>query len=271
MQALEITSQIGCPNRCGYCPQNTLIAAYGDKEKELSFDVFRVVIDKLPDAVEVCFAGFAEPFLHPQIIDMIEYAAKSGKNIWVNTTLVGFKKKDIKRLEKIEFKQFAIHLPVKKTKYDNPHKHIRVNERYLKKVEAVAKSAINKRQWRIHKVNSEVHVEPKVGNVLAKTDQEIKTSDIISRAGNTSFVRKPSYKHGKLIPCQDWDKHVLLPSGDIVLCCMDYGLNHILGNLLEQTYKQIFEDEEFARIKKGMIDESIDLICRWCERAKVNV
>jgi len=26
-------------------------------------------------------------------------------------------------------------------------------------------------------------------------------------------------------------RNVLLPNGDVVLCCMDYGLDHILGNL----------------------------------------
>ena len=269
MHALEITSQIGCPNRCGYCPQDVLIAAYGDKEKRLSFDTFRLCVDRLPDAVGVCFAGFAEPFLAPECVEMIEYADKCGKDIWVNTTLVGLKQKHIKRLEKIEFKVFAVHLPLKKMQHINPHKHIRVDDRYLNAVSAVAKSRIRNLQWRIHQTSGAMRVDPKVGSRLAKANQKIKVHNIISRAGNDSFVRKPPYKHGKLVPCQDWDKHVLLPNGDVVLCCMDYGLNHVLGNLLEQSYAQIFEGEEFAQVRQGMVDESVDLICRRCERAKV--
>ena len=32
---------------------------------------------------------------------------------------------------------------------------------------------------------------------------------------------------------------VLLPNGDMSLCCMDYGLKHIHGNLLTQSYDEI--------------------------------
>jgi len=33
--------------------------------------------------------------------------------------------------------------------------------------------------------------------------------------------------------------NVMLPNGDISLCCMDYGLDQILGNLYEKSYESI--------------------------------
>jgi len=36
----------------------------------------------------------------------------------------------------------------------------------------------------------------------------------------------------------------LLPNGDISLCCMDYSLDHILGNLFTQEYDEIMPDLE---------------------------
>ena len=36
--------------------------------------------------------------------------------------------------------------------------------------------------------------------------------------------------------------NVVLPNGDVSLCCMDYGLKHILGNLYTQEYNDIIPE-----------------------------
>ena len=38
--------------------------------------------------------------------------------------------------------------------------------------------------------------------------------------------------------------NVLLPNGDVSLCCMDYGLDNILGNLDSQTWEEIIPEPE---------------------------
>lgn len=59
----------------------------------------------------------------------------------------------------------------------------------------------------------------------------------------------------------------MLPNGDVVLCCMDYNLKHVIGNLLTQTYKQVMEGEKLAEIIK--INETDGFskcsICKACE------
>ena len=55
--------------------------------------------------------------------------------------------------------------------------------------------------------------------------------------------------------CQEKVYHnVLLPNGDMTLCCMDYGLKHILGNLYKQEYKDI----------APVYNEPFEL-CKYCE------
>jgi hypothetical protein len=34
----------------------------------------------------------------------------------------------------------------------------------------------------------------------------------------------------------------MLPNGDVSLCCMDYGLENILGNLFTQSYEEILPE-----------------------------
>jgi hypothetical protein len=42
--------------------------------------------------------------------------------------------------------------------------------------------------------------------------------------------------------CDQYERlyhNVLIPSGDVSLCCMDYNLEEIIGNLFEQEYNEI--------------------------------
>jgi hypothetical protein len=36
--------------------------------------------------------------------------------------------------------------------------------------------------------------------------------------------------------------NVMLPNGDVVLCCQDYHLDHVLGNLFEQSFAEDLPD-----------------------------
>ena len=60
---------------------------------------------------------------------------------------------------------------------------------------------------------------------------------------------------------------VVLPNGAMVLCCMDYGLQHVLGNLVQQTYDEIVYSDEYVRVEKAMDDDTIPLLCRSCATA----
>ena len=64
------------------------------------------------------------------------------------------------------------------------------------------------------------------------------------------------------------DFNVLLPNGNVTLCCMDYGLKHILGNLVTDSYESLFTGEEYKRIQAGLLDGDLDILCRTCKEAK---
>ena len=63
--------------------------------------------------------------------------------------------------------------------------------------------------------------------------------------------------------------NILLPDGTVVLCCNDFGMQHILGNLYTDRYEDIIKSEMMRQVKRGMhIDETIPIICRKCMFAK---
>jgi hypothetical protein len=45
---------------------------------------------------------------------------------------------------------------------------------------------------------------------------------------------------------------------------MDYGLKHIVGNLLTQTYDEIFNSPEFHRVRNNRWALDGDTLCRSC-------
>jgi radical SAM protein with 4Fe4S-binding SPASM domain len=67
-----------------------------------------------------------------------------------------------------------------------------------------------------------------------------------------------------------FDRNVLLPNGDVVLCCMDYNLKHVIGNLLTQTYDEIMNGEKLAQIIKWNEEEGFNKcsICKSCENVR---
>lgn len=60
----------------------------------------------------------------------------------------------------------------------------------------------------------------------------------------------------------------MLPDGCLVLCCQDYGMKHILGNLITQSWSEICDGEEYRKFADGMKDETIDILCRSCSDAR---
>jgi hypothetical protein len=56
------------------------------------------------------------------------------------------------------------------------------------------------------------------------------------------------------------------PDGRVVPCCMDFGMKHVLGNLLEQSWDEIRRNEAFINFMRGF-DEEGDTLCRSCSSA----
>ena len=54
---------------------------------------------------------------------------------------------------------------------------------------------------------------------------------------------------------RELNENVLLPNADVILCCMDFKLKHVLGNLLDSDYTSLFQGEGFSKVKNGLKDD----------------
>jgi len=253
---LEITTSIpkaGCVVDCVFCPQRVLQKVWNsehfttDKERTLSLDNFKKVIDKLPKEIRITMSGFTEPWLNKRCTDMLIYAHEQGHRVSVFTTAVGMSLKDVERIKDIPFcggpnGGFTLHLPDKEYKAKHP-----VNKKYIEVCEALKKANIdNFATMAMGTVHPEVeHLYP---------DEEVNKYEMWHRAGNLlgEASLKPEVKEvwdefksimhdtEKTCGCIEGLYHnILLPNGEVSLCCMDYNLEEILGNLFTQEYDDI--------------------------------
>ena len=99
--------------------------------------------------------------------------------------------------------------------------------------------------------------------------EKVNSTELNDRAGNMEVdnVVAKKQKYGAITCMRSnnrLDNNVLLPDGTVILCCMDYALKHILGNLQNDSYKNILNSKESMRIREGLQNESINILCRKC-------
>lgn len=233
MTWLEITTKIGCSNMCSYCPQTKLIEQYNHQKKVLTLDDYLLILSHVnPIKTQIHFSGFSEPFLTPNIEDMMIETFKRGYCIVLYTTLVGFTEKKCKKLSDsgISFDWVDFH------EYDNVD---------------------------LNKFNAQKELFIK--NIQSKYYNTTKITNPNSRAGNNWSVDS---KVGK-IKCMTnrFFNNVVLPNGDVFLCCNDWSLKHKIGNLFENNY----DSPEFIKKRIEIITEcnknNGDVLCRTCEQS----
>lgn len=265
---IEITTKIGCTINCVYCPQKLLLRRYfeNDKTKKstLLLEDFKSCVDKLPEKTRIDFSGMAEPWLNSSCTDMVCYAVQKGHPVAIYTTLVGMTKQDFDRIKNLHFEEFVLHIPDGRS-----NAHIRIDNEYVQLLQEVITYKKNDISLVTgYSCHGEIH--PAIINAIPKDSKLI--TELIDRAGNIESNDVKSKKNSGEIVCvnceDDINHNVLLPDGTLLLCCMDYGMKHILGNLLEESYETIQNSVEAQKVRAGLKDEENDILCRNCTNGR---
>lgn len=255
MATLEFTLRVNNCLGCHVCPQDKLGAAYKSDVRVMSPETFVTILGKLPLAVRLDFSGFNEPYLHPNCHSFIIMALTRGNPVHVYSTLIGMRANQAKDLAVHEPQFFRVHVPDQKHLLLNDNLWIRQHELFL--TSGIKGSYMAMEQ-----------LTPKVAEHLKNKGIEVELPHMISRAGNLEFMR-PEKKLGP-IRCfaNRWHCNVVLPNGDIVGCCMDWSLTLPVGNLLAQSYDEIYEAAQRYEDNLNPPDDSICRTCEWSESIK---
>jgi radical SAM protein with 4Fe4S-binding SPASM domain len=258
---LEISTTAGCKVSCSYCPQELFALEHKkvSNDRWLSFDTFKQCLKTVPLDVDIHFSGYVEPFLNAECIQMIQHAYDKGHGIALYTTAVGLTLDHVSVLETMQFIKFMVHLPD-----DGKHMRVKVDEAYLAVIERLSKSSISNLLYIDY-----YGIHPKVKKLI--NEEKLVNRRLTSRAGNVTreiVSETPHIKGPLYCGANRLEKNVLLPNGDVALCCVDYGRRHIVGNLIKQPYSALHKSEVFKQVVKKMNCKSGDVLCRNCEWAQ---
>jgi hypothetical protein len=287
MPTLEITTMVGCPLMCTFCPQPQLKGAYEDavsdkrSKKYLDRSAFEAVLLKVPKHVRIDFSGMAEPWANPECTQMLRHALESGFDVAVYTTLYGMGESDAEAVidllakHRSQVEVVCLHLPDANGNMRGWKPSLEWENVFEKFLELRNSGSIS--DFRIMTMDGSGQIHP----ALSRFSIECGEWRGHSRAGSLSqdqikqkeILLAPP-RHSSAVSCTAtpfYDHNVLLPNGDVVLCCMDYGLKHIIGNLLENDYYEIFAGSELNKIRTiNMKPEYSDCsICKTCDRGIV--
>jgi len=269
---LEVTPLVGCSNMCSYCPQDKLIEAFAQDfqadKRVMSLNDFRKYIKTLPKSVDLNFTGYVEPFLNKESHLMIQHAILKGHSVLVNTTLMGLDLATIDFLRRIPYDRgFNIHLPSgsfnemigaqKPAKTFTSNAGVQLNyisDSYRELVDYLIEHPVSKQSFHCH---GSIH--PHLEYVLDKV--KVNVRGLNSRAANLTPDSKakvpPEFNiRGK---CSRITQNNILPNGSLSLCCQDYGLEEIVGDLSRSSWAEIIESPSY----KKLISDGANL-CDYC-------
>lgn len=250
MGRLEITTHIGCPMDCLDCPQGLLRSKYIGK-RDLDLEDYKRAIDKVPAGTRIDFSGMCEPFTNKHCTDMILYAADRGFPLALYTTLQGATKEDYERLKDVRYEVVTIHLPDM-----DGRSYFNITDEYL---EVLSK-------WNCHNYSCHGRID---NRVLPYLKQRNLITYMHDRAGNVEGRPHKTIGAECRLTCMTsqraMDHNVLLPDGTVIMCCMDYGMTGVFGNLFTQSYDDVINSEA-ARKMRATLDKG-ESICRHCANA----
>lgn len=270
---------------CRHCPQELLCRSYQARYPEpdagrlrktrptlMSFEMFKVCIDKVPRNVDIHFSGMCEPWLNENCTKMLLYANERGHKTYVFTTLVGMTEEDYEAICHTSPEMLFLHIPDA-----DGNSAFCCDDAYLR----LLRRALNDHSRGIVRVRGlSCHgvVHPAVREMVHASGIPVNCT-LHDRAGNVNEQCDISIEaplEGSVF-CR-WcrgdalDKNVLLPDGTVLMCCMDYGANYSLGNLYAQSYQEISEGSLKKSYRMRLKNEKYgEILCRKCFRAAPHI
>lgn len=263
--SMEFTMQVGCSVGCNFCPQGTFVKNYKSNIKRFSKENFEKALSNLEGSSvkEIKFSGFSEPLENNEIYDFVRIAYNKGYKVELITTLKHFSKE---QFEKIKDLSITCHISIQPPSLNN-RKGLSDEEAWENIAQLLSASPKCNIVFGCLDNNLSTWHKNALKDLERKLNISIKYEKYTQRAGylNKSDI---NLKHQQLI-CKHNMGPVALPNGDLALCCMDFGLKHIIGNIFEQKYTTILNNDKFIDIVSIMLcKKEGDILCHTCEYAK---
>ncbi len=303
--AMIYTCNLGCP-LCPYTETNSGIRKYYREHNAEYFppELFRRIADEAaPYQAYLRLTGGGEPTLHPEAIDLMEYAKTVGSRVWLitNGTLLGphtsKTKKNLERLIDcgVDVIEFSVDAGDAET-YNivRPPQHGKGSEERWLRIVGAIRYALNYRKQKkaptriICSIIMDDIIRDKIEQVVNFWIKDVGVDEVITRKyltwdDNTTldFFRAADpnlyTKHKEDIPPCVWpfERLNVDPLGQIALCGQDIAFRTAdkFPNLKNSTIKEIWLGETFKKYRERHLIGQGDTIapCSNCSAWKAGI
>jgi radical SAM protein with 4Fe4S-binding SPASM domain len=277
-----------CNLRCPECPSG--LRSFTRPTGMLDKGLYKDVLSQLEETLSyLTFYFQGEPYLHPQFLEMINYA--SGKGVYTATsTNAHFLKDDISR-QTIESRLDRLIISIDGTTQET-YQSYRVGgslDRVIEGTENILRWKRKLRSKTPHIVFQFLVVGPNEHQIPAvyALAKKLKVDQVVLKTAQVY-----DYQHGSaLIPKQEkysryhhngdgtyrlkndlsdhcwkmWHSCVITWDGKVVPCCFDKDAHFVLGDLTRQSFHEIWFSEAYKNFRASLLKSRSEIeICKNC-------
>lgn len=286
--SLAIEPTTACNLRCPECPSG--LRSFTRPTGRLSPALFHTIIDEVKDhLLYLTFYFQGEPYLHPDLLDMVRYASSRG--IYTATsTNAHFLTEDVAR-RTVESGLDRLIISIDGVTQETYASYRR--EGSLRKVLEGTKHIVAwKRRLRISRPHiifqflvvkpneHEIEEVKRLGRELGVDEVRLKTAQIYDYENGSGlipeqsrfarYIQRPDGKWALKNPLLNecwkmWHSCVITWDGKVVPCCFDKDAAHPMGSLDTQTLAEIWRGDAYYAFRQHLLNarQEID-ICKNC-------
>ncbi len=291
---VSIEPTTACNLRCPECPSG--LRAFTRPTGNLKEDFFRKMMDEMGNNLMYLIFYFqGEPYINPKFLDMVKYA--NDKGIYTITSTNGHFLNDENAKKTIESGLDRMIISV-----DGTTQEVYENYRKAGKLDNVLQGARNMVRWK-KKMNSKTphlifqflvvrpneHQIPeiyKLAEEIGIDEVKLKTAQVYDYENGNDLIPtldeysryakmdngKYTVKNELLNHCWKlWHSCVITWDGVVVPCCFDKDADHKLGDLKNQTFKELWHGPEYDAFRRMLLQgrDQIDICTNCTEGCKV--
>lgn len=286
--SIAIEPTTSCNLRCPECPSG--LRSFTRPTGMLKADLFKSTIDELAKTLAyLTFYFQGEPYLHPQFLELVQYA--SSKGIYTATSTNAHYLSEAMAKRTIESGLDRIIISIDGTTQET-YEAYRVGGKLDKVIEGARNIVRLKKELKsitpyvvfqflvvkpneqqidaVHKLAKEIGVD----HVALKTAQiyDYKNgSDLIPTIDKYSRYQKGkdgtySIKNELLSHCwKMWQSCVITWDGKVVPCCFDKDAHYVMGDLTQQSFKEIWSSKNYNSFRDTILRSRDEIeMCRNC-------
>jgi len=286
--SISIEPTTSCNLRCPECPSG--LRSFTRPAGMLEQDLFKKVIDELaPTLSYLIFYFQGEPYLHPQLLEMITYASQ--KQIYTATSTNAHYLNDEVARKTVESGLDRLIISIDGVDQET-YSSYRVGGELSKVIEGTHNLIKWKRKLKsktphvifqflvVRPNESQIDQVYKLADELGVDEVALKTaqiydfkngSDLIPINEKYSRYKKMSdgtysIKNRLLNHCwKMWHSCVITWDGKVVPCCFDKDAHFVLGDLKEKSFKEIWSQKKYQHFRQSLLHSREEIeICKNC-------